>query len=367
MDYNSKSGIQTAVQTLEGFNQLIKARHEAAYKRRERLAEFVVLGGWQLDTCGNCMKATKEFVPKDKIFNLDPVLTKEEFWEMIAMFDKMTKPNMPTEEERAAPGFKRNGRPYSTSIGFSFQSNVPPANVKCPICNLAWSIDDCFDVVQRNRTETIKLSDFDGEDFTGKTIAQLKEWASKRTDGVWFSQPELVIRNDRLIDKTLVKKYDFSDNLYPKNEHGWLDNKEVDDSYTIQPGDEYYFNIWAYYHPSCSEIDIAQRQLNEFKDVFTRAGMEHVIMKPIPNGYCPCEVCGPWFEVQTPYGMITLGWRKRVINVDCNWVDLRALFPEENVTMGKDYIHAWGYDKAVEYIKKIVEAKLTSKELQCQQ
>src|ERR1035437_3312765 len=55
--YNTQDGIEKAVKTLEGFNKLVKVRHQAGYQLKETLAEFIVLGMWQLDSNGNAMKA----------------------------------------------------------------------------------------------------------------------------------------------------------------------------------------------------------------------------------------------------------------------------------------------------------------------
>ena len=83
--------------------------------------------------------------------------------------------------------------------------------------------------------------------------------------------------------------------------------------------------------------------------------------KEIPNEYCDCSLCNqtsPWFKVTTTRGIIKLGWRKRVIAID--WSDINPkkganeLFPDEDVTKGDWDIHAWGYEKAKEYIDKIL-------------
>lgn len=97
----------------------------------------------------------------------------------------------------------------------------------------------------------------------------------------------------------------------------------------------------------------------------------------IPNGYCSRWCCShlPWYVVHTKVGPITIGWRKRVIEID--WEDCAAgrvgigvkgidvksiikdaatLFPDENVTKGPYMIHAYGADKAKEYVMKIVGA-----------
>jgi hypothetical protein len=82
----------------------------------------------------------------------------------------------------------------------------------------------------------------------------------------------------------------------------------------------------------------------------------------IPNGYCSQGCCRhkPWFRITTAIGTFKIGWRKRVINLD--WSETvctksgEELFPNEDVTKsgcGEHYIHAYGYDKAREYIKAI--------------
>jgi len=59
-----------------------------------------------------------------------------------------------------------------------------------------------------------------------------------------------------------------------------------------------------------------------------------------------------------------MGWRKRVISIE--WqenykpFDMDELFATEEVTKwerdGKHGIHAWGKDKAYEYLKKVLKA-----------
>jgi hypothetical protein len=86
----------------------------------------------------------------------------------------------------------------------------------------------------------------------------------------------------------------------------------------------------------------------------------HVIWaEEIPNGYCsrPCCSQKPWYIVTTTKGRITLGWRKRVIEI--TWTPsvggmASILFPGEDVTKLERSIHAWGYDKAKEYIQRLL-------------
>lgn len=96
-----------------------------------------------------------------------------------------------------------------------------------------------------------------------------------------------------------------------------------------------------------------QNILKLFKD-------HKIYVKEIPNSYCSDYCCKhlPWFEVTTTKGTITIGWRKRVIEIDWSKSDVEKksneLFLNEDVTKGDYYIHAWGYEKAQEYIDIIL-------------
>lgn len=85
-----------------------------------------------------------------------------------------------------------------------------------------------------------------------------------------------------------------------------------------------------------------------------------IFAKAIPNGYISdwSHKHLPWFVVTTEVGHFTIGWRKRVINI--NWSETvgtktaEELFEKEDVTKGDKYIHAWSLEKAKEYIYKII-------------
>jgi len=88
---------------------------------------------------------------------------------------------------------------------------------------------------------------------------------------------------------------------------------------------------------------------------------EAIFVEEIPSGYSQ-EYGRPWFVVTTRIGRIKIGWRKRVINIDwsetTNKKKAEELFKEEQVTKGDSYdnsfyIHAWGYEKAQEYLDKL--------------
>jgi hypothetical protein len=85
-----------------------------------------------------------------------------------------------------------------------------------------------------------------------------------------------------------------------------------------------------------------------------------IYVEEIPNGYCSDACCKhlPWFIVTTSVGRIKIGWRKRVINID--WSDTvctktgTELFPNDDVTKGGRYIHAWKVEDAKRYIDTVI-------------
>lgn len=88
-----------------------------------------------------------------------------------------------------------------------------------------------------------------------------------------------------------------------------------------------------------------------------------IYAREIPNGYCS-EVCckdRTWLIVTTEVGHIKIGPRKRVIVIDWSDSDVDTLgvdlFPGEDTTKQLRSIHAWGIDKAKEYVARILQCK----------
>lgn len=120
-----------------------------------------------------------------------------------------------------------------------------------------------------------------------------------------------------------------------------------------------------FYHTDCwinlrkrIEIDKCVRQLMDC--IYEK---KDCTFELLPNGYWNEYPYIPWFLFHTIDGDIIVGWRKRVISIE--WqenykkFDIEELFGMENVTKwekdGKRGIHAWGIEKAYEYLEKVLD------------
>lgn len=61
----------------------------------------------------------------------------------------------------------------------------------------------------------------------------------------------------------------------------------------------------------------------------------------------------PWWLVRTPNGLIKIGWRKHVINIDWSDTGVEAEVTRDEVIKEKYLVHAWSYGKAVEYLTEL--------------
>lgn len=97
----------------------------------------------------------------------------------------------------------------------------------------------------------------------------------------------------------------------------------------------------------------------EYADLLACFSDRLIYAKAIPNGYHGGTL-KPWFEVTTRKGIIEIGWRKRVISINWCKSDIREyaqmLFPDEETTKTQRIIHAWGYEKAKEYIDILLKS-----------
>lgn len=106
-------------------------------------------------------------------------------------------------------------------------------------------------------------------------------------------------------------------------------------------------------------VAAAAQERNDLLGLFTAP----VYVEDIPNGYCPKYCCRhlPWFVVTTARGRIKIGWRKSVIHI--SWEDsaikasAEELFPSEDVTKSGKMVHAWGRDKAQQYVDVLLGGK----------
>ena len=314
--YDSIEEIRKAVRTLDGLNGLISERHKAHYKRGENMAQWVVRGLWYLDTCGNCGKS-QIHVP-----GAPTVLTPTAF----------------------------TGYAKEKYCSFSMSEEPPPTDVVCPHCHKGWTISNCHDNFRLSDTEVISFKDHVGQPL--KEVAQKPEFKRRREAHIMFAT-ESSLQNDKYIDLTQHPDYD----TLKINEKGWVRPAE---DHIIEEGDQGLFWVFKWVHQDCRKKSIAKRNQEVFRKAFKDAGFVEISFEPIPNEYCPeqpCSICGPWYYVRTRLGRFKLGWRKRVMSLHTEGLglNLSKLFEKEDVTKAADYIHAWGYEKLTEYLKRIHE------------
>jgi len=233
---------------------------------------------------------------------------------------------------------------------------LPLSDLLCPQCGLGWDIDNIIDTEVRHKTEVIPL-----DKFVGKTLNEVKKHYKGITDAIYRMQSDIIIRNDKHIDlspKYLNATKDWEKGIV-KNERGWISEKDgITDSYVIQEGDEGFFNMWTYFHSSCNRKDLEESYREKFQKIFEDAGFKDIELTAITNKYCECNHCAPWYEVSTKQGEFSIGWRKRVIDIDWGGIQLEnvdELFKNEDVTKGPTNIHAWGWDKAKDYLSLIYD------------
>lgn len=398
-DYDSEFGILNYLkQGLAGFHRLVQRRHNAYYRRKEELNEWIILGRWYFDTCGNVMTASNDFIPAEKfreekvLYSMfwgafSPVLDYVQFWTHIDKYARIVHPDVLTRQEidymhslkwDDPRRDKYMKRPHPPIITWEGRFDAPHLLSRCPVCGKGWLLGNCHDVHMTTKRETLPISK-----YAGMTLAQWKRRVLRhraRKQGVVSRIVyEGFLRNDKYIDLTIDPQYPY----LKRNEHGWVggekEKHKIDkNTHIIELGDEVEINTWTYYHKACWKKHQGIEEEKYFTDVFKKAGFEDFLLLPIPNEYCQCESCAPWYEVRFILpagwvglstrligGIIKIGWRKRVINIDVTnarghgfaWRSpLALLFSDQDVTKGDTYIHAHGTEKCIEYLTKIRQA-----------
>lgn len=102
-------------------------------------------------------------------------------------------------------------------------------------------------------------------------------------------------------------------------------------------------------------------KLEEVKALFLLAEINATHFDEIANCYWPEAYVEmrqkyPWWLVTTDFGVIKLGWRKRVISIHWDRTQVRQVITLDDVTKDETMVHAWTYSKAVEYLATLEKA-----------
>lgn len=107
-------------------------------------------------------------------------------------------------------------------------------------------------------------------------------------------------------------------------------------------------------HASCRELEVIQRADFDLRTIVKKAGVPYEQMRLIPSQYHDNRLYyPPWAIFETAEGPLRIGWRKRVIVLDWSATELEPSprFADEEVTKGDGWIHAWGSERATEYLR----------------
>lgn len=111
------------------------------------------------------------------------------------------------------------------------------------------------------------------------------------------------------------------------------------------------------YHAGCHELKVHEHVRSKFTGLVSALSLD-VELLAVPNLYGAQAWSGPWFVFDhAKLGKVCIGWRKRTIQI--SWTegpDGRELFSAEEVTKDRGLVHAWGYDDARDYLKRLLNA-----------
>lgn len=97
------------------------------------------------------------------------------------------------------------------------------------------------------------------------------------------------------------------------------------------------------------------RDLPYFKALFLLAGIAVKDWIEVANQYWPdhpdyFDIATHWYLAETERGFVLIGWRKRVLNIDWARTKVRGEVTKDDVTKSETIVHAWNYQRALDYL-----------------
>lgn len=129
---------------------------------------------------------------------------------------------------------------------------------------------------------------------------------------------------------------------------------ECNKRWTIENCQDVSYDPSGLRHHSCYRRFLFRTELAYFIEIFAEAGFKTVEYFETDNPYCTPDSRTPWFDVTADGLALTIGkWHDRLIIIICcdPRIDFTKICPDcDDVTKGKDYIHAWGREMSVSYL-----------------
>lgn len=368
-----KESIEKLLINMEGFHDLLKVRR-FFHKHEEKIRSFYILNGkYHIDQFGQIGKVEGMDELK-KYFDIPLIMSDSEFYEIFRQYEiKMNTITLKETKDLSWVEIRKLhelGRPYPIYVSTSINSFLPNTNTVCDYCKKTWelsNIDDCLHHQSEWKSYSIKdltklhcfglrPNQTDLFDFVGQPIQNFWDYIESKNNAVYHHYIDNGVTNSKLVDMSSDPNHETI------NANGFYLGK-IDKNYILQEGDKVNFQSTKFYHKECNREFLNQNDLKKFKNCFTKAGFEDFVLISIPNEYCHdiknCTICSSWFNVETKWGVIKIGWRKRVINIDWSHIEKvngNEIFKDQETTTGEYMVHAWGYEKCIEYLEKLKES-----------
>lgn len=302
--YDTKQGIQEMIGTVDRFTKLVECRRDAYVEKqsnpmRPDLNVFIVKKKWVLDQFGQVgyisdfHSETYTDITETVRPELSDVMTLLEFRQVLLKH----KAGYTTVSDGRGP--------------------LPIAHTKCACCGKSWTMDNLDDY----KTDYGSVSADELKNNVNQTVYNDVFSMLAATDIFKFaSSPISVIQNElnKLTGRTwkiIQKEGKITRFLYTTHYHSACHLKLVEDN---------------------TKSDIVEAiESTEF----IISGMIRT-----KNRYGSEIYNGPWWMVDTQYGLLRIGWRKRVIEISYEFID-RHYLPNTEETRGPGYEHVYGYEK----------------------
>lgn len=315
VNYTSIEGVKASLSSLKNFIQLLKDRRNA--RDHHELNVLVVKGKWYLDQFGQ----VGYLILQDQQYRQIPADA--------PIFAELG--DVVTEET-----FRALGKKYQLNyqIVLGGRGALPTENIYCAHCGAHWHIDNLDDYCIQS--ETIPAAEFMGS--VGYHVAEglikylVKDVIEGRTDGD---------NKNELSEQFLAEQ----------TGRRWTIHSD--------DGKVTYYTFTKYYHNKCHNEVIRQENASSFIPAIEKAGFKAHGWVRTRNEYGSKEYRGDWLMVDTQHGLLRVGWRKRVINIDYSGIDPYYL-PVTEETFGPGYEHVSGYEeltKALATFRLYIESK----------